>query len=73
MLNLLMKFQLLIKTKMLKNKLFSFKLSVDVFIMVINVKMPKIVDMRVCKCVKLYSIDSNFTQTNQSLRFSRLV
>ena len=39
------KFQLLIKTKMLKNKDFclAFKLSVVVFIVLINVKMPTIV------------------------------
>ena len=39
-----MKFQLLIKTNLLKNKLFfAFKLSDVVFIMLINVKMPTIV------------------------------
>ena len=38
-----MKFQLLIKAKMLKNKDFSFKLSDVAFIMLINVKMPTIV------------------------------
>ena len=40
-----MKFQLLIKIKMLKNKLFSpvLKLLVFVFIMLINVKMPTLI------------------------------
>ena len=39
-----MKFQLLIKTKMLENKdFFAFKLSDVLFIMQINVKMPTIV------------------------------
>ena len=39
-----MKFQMLIKTNMLKNKYFlAFKLSDVVFIMLINVKMPTIV------------------------------
>ena len=39
-----MKFQLLIKTKMFKNKLFlAFKLTDVVFIMSINVKIPTIV------------------------------
>ena len=42
-----MKFQLLTKNKMLKNKgfLFAFKLSDAVFIMLINVKMPIVVDI----------------------------
>ena len=39
-----MKFQLLMKTKLLKNKTFlAFKLSDVVYIMLINVKMPTIV------------------------------
>ena len=39
-----MQFQLLIKTKLLKNKAFiAFELSDVVFIMLTNVKMPKIV------------------------------
>ena len=54
---LIMRFQLLIKTKMLKNKgfLFAFKLSDVVFIMLINVKMPMIVGtltfMSMIKCM----------------------
>ena len=41
-----MKFQLLIKTKMLKTYDFlAFKLSYAVFIMLINAKMPTIVDI----------------------------